>query len=40
LQWLKTFEKIQKGDLEKIRREAEALGDFMEVSQVKLFVMS
>lgn len=34
------FEKFEKDELEKIRTEAEALGDFMEVSQVKLLVTS
>jgi hypothetical protein len=32
------FEGLEKEDLEKIRREAETLGEFMEVSQVKLLV--
>lgn len=34
------FEKLEKDDLEKIQREAEALGEFMAVSQAKLFVTS
>ena len=34
------FEKLEKEDLTKIHREAEALGDFMEVGQVKLSVTS
>ena len=34
------FEKLEKDNLEKIRRETEALGEFMEVSQVKLLVTS
>jgi len=34
------FEKLEKDDLEKIHKEAEALGEFMKVSQVKLLVTS